>query len=295
MIPAGVEQIHELPSAPARPQDAHKGTFGSALIIAGSEGMSGAARLAGQAALHGGAGLVTVAIPRSVAAIVAVDHPSYMTLRLAEDDAGRVTAGAIPAIDKSLDRQTAVAIGPGLGQSKGVSDVVQHLYRHCALPLVVDADGLNGLSSKPTTIQGRAITAQRILTPHPGEFSRLTGLETIAIQAARQQHAVEFAATHDVVLLLKGAGTVITDGRRIAITSTGGPGLATGGSGDVLTGLIVSLLAQGMSGFAAAQLGAHLHGIAGEIAAQRYTDRFATSVELLRCLDQAWTQLLASQ
>jgi NAD(P)H-hydrate epimerase len=291
MIPPDVQQIHQLPAPPTRPHDAHKGTFGSALVIAGSEGMSGAACLAGRAALHGGAGLVTVAIPRSVAAIVAMAHPSYMTVLLAEDGGGRVSVAALPAIEKSLVRQTAAAIGPGLGQSEDVSQVVQHVYEHCSLPLVVDADGLNAFVGEASKLRNREGSAERILTPHPGEFSRLTGLDVATVQANREQHAVEFARDHEVVLLLKGAGTVITDGQRIAINATGGAGLATGGSGDVLTGLIASLLAQGMTGFDAALLSAHLHGIAGEMVAAHHSDRFATSADLVSHLDSAWKQL----
>ena len=133
------------------------------------------------------------------------------------------------------------------------------------------------------------------MTPHPGEFSRLTGLDTRTIQAGREQLAVEFAQQHNVVLLLKGAATVITDGQRLAINTTGNSGMATGGSGDVLTGLIASLLAQGMSAFEAAHLGAHLHGLAGDAAAETHSGRYLTSVELLQHLDHAWQQLETSQ
>lgn len=293
MVIPGVVQIDDVPAPPPRPRDAHKGTFGSALIIAGSEGMSGAACLAGQAALHGGAGLVTVAIPRSVSTIVAAAHPSYMTVLLAEDDGGRVAISALPAIERALVRQTAAAIGPGLAQSPAVQQVVRQVYQQCALPLVVDADGLNALAVDKTQLASRDVAAERILTPHPGEFSRLTGLEVASIQAERERHAVEFARKNDVVLLLKGARTVITDGQRLAVNTTGGPALATGGSGDVLTGLIVALLAQGMLGFEAAHLSAHLHGVAGELAADSHTDRFATSVELLAHLDIAWQHVLS--
>jgi NAD(P)H-hydrate epimerase len=130
--------------------------------------------------------------------------------------------------------------------------------------------------------------APRVLTPHPGEFARLTNLDTKSIQANREQHAANFAKCHGVVLLLKGARTVVTDGHQLAINRTGNNGMATGGSGDVLTGLLASLLAQGMSPFSAAQLGAHLHGLAGDLATAALGDRYLTSADLLDCLSAAW-------
>jgi len=261
------------------------------LLIAGSEGMSGAAILAGQAALHGGAGLVSVAVPRAICAVVAMAHPSYMTIALDDNLTGSLVASCMPMIDLALRKKTSVAIGPGLGQAADIQLIVEHLYQTCAQPLVLDADALNALAGRVDGLTKRVDNAPRIITPHPGEFARLTGLATKAMQADRESLAIEFAKRHDIVVLLKGANTVITDGRRVAVNATGNSGMATGGSGDVLTGLIASLLAQGMDAFEAAQLGAHVHGLAGDTAAEVHSERFITSVELLQHLDAAWKHL----
>ncbi|HIF33236.1 MAG: NAD(P)H-hydrate dehydratase [Pirellulaceae bacterium] len=292
--PPGVRRVTELPAPPPRPMDSHKGTFGSALIVAGCEGMAGAASLAGRAALHGGAGLVTVAIPRSIMPVVASAHPSYMTLPLDENDDGRIRPSATAKLQEFFEKQTSVALGPGLGRCADVRETVQRLYANCPLPLVLDADGLNAFEGEADKLARRVEEAPRVLTPHPGEFSRLTGIDTKSIEADREQLAASFARDHHVILLLKGPHSVVTDGQRIANNSTGDSALATGGSGDVLTGLIVSFLAQGMQPFDAAQLAAHLHGLAGEIASIRYTDRYTTSLDLVNCLDRAWKQLLGT-
>lgn len=284
--------ITDTPAPPPRPQHGHKGTFGSVLIVAGSRGMSGAASLAGRAALHGGAGLVTVAVPHCIQETVAATHPSYMTIGLPHDANGRVCRPAIESIQPHMARQTTVAIGPGLGQSEPVSDLVQQLYRDAQQPLVLDADGLNAFGDDARKLGDRVGDAPRVLTPHPGEFARLTKCSTQELEKDRQRRAAEFAQEHGVVLLLKGHQTIITDGQRLAVNSTGDTGLATGGSGDVLTGLIAALLAQKMEPLAAAQLGAHLHGLAGEMASEKYTDRYTTSVEILEQLSNAWKKVV---
>ncbi len=275
---------------PKRPAAAHKGTFGSVLILAGSQGMSGAASLAGQAALHGGAGLVTLAIPRGIAHIVSSAHPSYMTVWL-PDEEGRICTSALAEVEKASQGKTALAVGPGLGQGSSVQAVVHRLYNRSRQPMVLDADGLNAFVGTTDKLKLREHHAPRILTPHPGEFARLTGKTTKAIQQHREELSVEFARQHQVVLLLKGAQTLITDGRRCAVNTTGSTALATGGSGDILTGLIVALLAQGMPAFEAAQLAAHLHGLAGEIAGVKCSDRFVTSLDILKYLAHAWKKL----
>lgn len=287
-------RVVNLPAPPARPDDGHKGTFGQVLVVAGSEGMSGAACLVGKAALRGGAGLVTVAVPRCVASIVAAVEASYLTMPLPDDD-GRLAELAVPVLDVAMASQPVVAIGPGLGQSEGVKAVVRHLYHQCDLPMVVDADGLNAFVGESDRLTRPENDAHRILTPHVGEFSRLTGLDVPAIQANRQEVAAEFASRHRVVVVLKGAGTIVSDGRRVAVNSTGNSGMATGGSGDVLTGLIASLVAQGMSTFAAAQLGAHLHGLAGDVAAELHTKPFVIASDLPNYLDRAWQKYLTGQ
>ena len=277
-----------LPAGPPRPPDGHKGTFGRVLIIAGSRGMSGAACLSGMAALRGGAGLVTVAVPESILPIVASAEPSYLTLPLAEDSHGRIAAGCLEALQAACERNTVVAFGPGCGVSEGLGVVVQELYRNTARPMVIDADGLNLLARGPRPLPAAA--ASRILTPHPGEFARLSGRPLDVIQQERETLTAEYARQNGVVLLLKGPSTSITDGQRVAINSTGNSGMGTGGTGDVLTGLIAALLAQGMPAFEAAQLGAHLHGLAGDLAAQELTQPALIASDLIRFLPRAWAQ-----
>lgn len=286
-----LERIDATPPLPPRPADGHKGTFGRVLIVAGSRGMSGAACLAGSAALRGGAGLVTVATPESVQPIVAGYEPSYLTVGVAEDDAGRISQAALSALSDLVARQDAAAIGPGLGQSVELADAVATLYQTAAIPLVVDADALNALAGRRAALPRAPSLGPRILTPHPGEFARLTGLDAATVQARRVELAADFAAQHQVVVLLKGAGTVITDGRRLAINPTGNSGMATGGTGDVLTGLLVALLGQGLEAFAAARLGAFLHGLAGDLAAADLSQPGLIASDLPRYLAAAWKSL----
>ncbi len=274
---------------PPRPADANKGTFGRVLILAGSTGMSGAAALSGLAALRGGAGLVTVAVPAAIQSIVAGMEPSYMTVGLPCSEQGRFTRETIDRMPELMRHSNAVACGPGWGQSDELHELLEWLNGNVTQPLLIDADGLNLLARAPDALD-RAC-GPRILTPHPGEFARLTGSEVATIQQRRIDTAVDFALRHRVVVLLKGAGTVITDGHRVAINSTGNSGMATGGCGDVLTGLITALLAQGLEPFHAARLGAHLHGLAGDLAAAELSQPGLIASDLPRHLGQAWLQL----
>ena len=286
-----IERITALPVPPVRSQAAHKGDFGRVLLIAGSRGMSGAACLAATAALRGGAGLVTAAIPEGIAAVVAAYEPSYMTAPLAEDEHGRIKSAAHKRLTELLSLQTAVAIGPGLGQSPSLLELVADLYDSVSVPMVVDADALNLLSRRSYLLKRAEGASPRVLTPHPGEFARLTGLDVATIQSDREQHAVEFARRNNVILVLKGHDTVITDGRKLAVNQTGNSGMATGGTGDVLTGLIASLLAQGLPAFEAARLGAHVHGLAGDTAAEEFSKPGLIASDVLRCLGRAWCDL----
>ncbi|MDZ4686162.1 MAG: NAD(P)H-hydrate dehydratase [Planctomycetaceae bacterium] len=286
-----IERIAALPDLPPRASNAHKGTFGKAMIVAGSRGMSGAACLAGQAALRGGAGLVAVATPSGVLPIVAGYEPSYLTVPLQEDVDGRIALSALSDVIELLNDATAGAIGPGLGRSADLDELVHSVYRTVEQPLVVDADALNALVARPDGLTAGSAAGPRVLTPHPGEFARLTGQTTAAVQSHREEAAIEFAAKAGVILVLKGAETVITDGLRVAINPTGNSGLATGGTGDVLTGLITSLLAQGLEPFVAAQWGAYLHGLAGDIAASELSQPGLIASDLPRYLAAAWQRL----
>ncbi|WP_068133426.1 NAD(P)H-hydrate dehydratase [Roseimaritima ulvae] len=280
-------QSTPLPSPPDRDDNAHKGTFGHLLLIAGSVSMSGAARLSGTAALRGGVGLLTIATPRSALPIVAAENPAWMTLPLDESE-GNCVATAVDQIEAAWQRKAAVALGPGLGQTDGVVEVVRQTYADCPLPMVLDADGLNAFAKHTDALKTRADDAPRVLTPHPGELARLLGTGVGDVQNDRQRVATVFAAAHKIVLVLKGPGTIITDGQRTVVNTTGNSGMARGGSGDILTGLIAALLAQGMSAFDAAHLATHLHGLAGDIAAEKFTKQAMLVTDLLDCLPEAW-------
>ena len=235
---------------------------------------------------------MTLAVPESILDIVATYEPSYLTHPLPDDESGRITIAANESLAAVLPRQSAVAIGPGLGQSAGLLEFVTHAYTTIAAPAVFDADALNLLAKRPYVIKRAPQAPSRILTPHAGEFARLTGLEIETILQNRQHHAADFAKKHGVIVVLKGKNTIITDGIRVAINSTGNSGMATGGTGDVLTGLIVSLLAQGMLAFDAAQFGVYLHGLAGDLAAEEHSKHGVIASDLLQSLGRAWSELV---
>lgn len=293
-----VPYITTLPAVPPRPEESHKGTFGRVLIVAGSRGMSGAACLAGLGALRGGAGLVTLAVPRGILPIIAAIEPSYLTVPLPEDDAGRISRHAVKEILALVEKSTAVAIGPGWGTSPDLVDVAHTLYSSIDKPLVIDADGLNALvgwaAAATEARWAQPTLPPRVLTPHPGEFARLLRTDTAVVQKDRESLAAEFAKRHKVVLILKGHASVVTDGERIAINTTGNSGMATGGTGDVLTGLLAALLAQGMPPFDASHLAAHLHGLAGDLAAADLTRPALIASDLPAYLPRAWKQMGAT-
>jgi NAD(P)H-hydrate epimerase len=247
--------------------------------------MSGAAGLAGMAALRGGAGLVRVAVPDVCLETVAGYEPCYTTIPLPCDSSGRIAADALPILREEADKATALALGPGLGRSAELDRIVASLYREIEKPMVVDADALNALSSQPEIFQSPP-AGPRILTPHPGEFARFVGEKSEGDK--RREAAVELAARLGGVILLKGHQTLITDGRRRAVNSTGNPGMATGGSGDVLTGLLAALLCQHLPPFDAARLAAHLHGLSGDLAAKQLGQVFLLARDLIEFLPQAF-------
>lgn len=284
-------EITVLPKFPKRHSEGHKGTFGKVLLWAGSLGMTGAAILAGRAALRGGAGLVYVATPRCCTTVVACGEASYLTVPLPDDGDARTDSAALDVLLEKISSMDAVAMGPGLGQSSALSDLVLQLYQQTPLPCVVDADALNALATQPDKMTDHA--GPRILTPHVGEFARLTGFAADYISANRVDCAMEFAARHRVIVILKGPGTVVTDGHGYYINKTGNPGMATGGTGDVLTGLILALLGQGCRPFEAAQLGVYLHGLAGDVAAREWTQPGLIASDLPDYLPRAIASHLA--
>jgi NAD(P)H-hydrate epimerase len=282
--PAAHETVTAVPSLPSRRADSNKGDFGKVLVIAGSRGMSGAAVLCGSAALRGGAGIVRVAVPRDLLPIVAAANPCYMTVPLPQDSDGRLDPTAEPDLLTLASSHDVVALGPGLGRSSGLTTLLSALLAHLQLPIVLDADGLNAFVQHTTSLRR---SAPLILTPHPGEFGRLLNIDTATVQAHRRELATGFAGENSVVLLLKGHGTIVTDGKRVYQNTTGNPGMSTAGSGDVLTGIVAALVAQGLEAFAATQLGAYVHGLAGDLvrAAQGEVGMIAT--DLLAFLPQA--------
>ncbi|MEZ6044474.1 MAG: NAD(P)H-hydrate dehydratase [Planctomycetaceae bacterium] len=286
-----VDQIKELPRPPQRPSGGHKGTFGKTMLFGGSRGMSGAISLAGMGALRSGAGLVYLVIPSGIASIVAAHEPAYLTIPLPEDDAGRITTIEYDDLKSQLEDKTSIALGPGCGQSEHLSHLFHDILLHEEKPIVVDADGLNLLAGMLDVLHEGPVP--RVLTPHPGEFARLTNLPMKTITQHRQQVAAEFADTYDVTLVLKGEDTIVTDGHRLYVNTTGNSGMATGGTGDVLTGIITGLLAQGMLAFEAASSWAFicmgLRGFGG-------TGIFSTgmiSSDLPCFLGKAWLQFYA--
>jgi ADP-dependent NAD(P)H-hydrate dehydratase len=276
--------LNQLPQLRPRSADSHKGDFGRALLIGGSRGMSGAIALAGKATLRGGAGLVKLAVPDRIVETVASFDPCYMAIALPDGDQGRIEPPALEVIRDEAAAADCVAIGPGLGRSEALTELVTELYRSHQGPLVLDADALNALASSSTGLAGAA--GPRILTPHPGEFSRLIGGEKLSREAAIER-AEQLAIEHGVVLVLKGNQTLVTDGRQSYRNATGNPGMATGGTGDCLTGIITALVCQQLSPFDAAVLGVHVHGRAGDLAAQQVGQVALIASDLLDYLAEA--------
>ncbi len=278
-----------LPHLPPRAADSHKGNYGRCLLVGGSRGMCGAIALAGRAALRSGAGLVTIATAAPNLELVAGYEPCYMTLPLPTDANGHLISEARDVLNSQP--ADCLACGPGLGKDPGVEAFVEWLYRTRQLPLVVDADGLNALARLRVDLRDAA--GPRVLTPHPGEFRRLTADRYPATTDLRQV-AREWAGEQAVVLVLKGHRTLVTDGQQQFENSTGNPGMATGGAGDVLTGIVTALIGQGLDPFPAACLAVHLHGLSGDLAASHWGQVSLIARDLIDYLPNAFRQHQAS-
>ncbi len=283
--------------APSRPRDAHKGTMGHLLAVAGSRGKSGAAVILARAALRSGVGLVTVATPRTIQPVVAAAQSEIMTEPLADTGSGRLAGAAAKTVLELLASRDALAIGPGLGTATATRAAVHAVLRGRTSPAVVDADGLNafvGSGRGPARL--RAGAQPLVATPHPGEAARLLDTTAAAIQSDRLGAARRLAAATGAVVVLKGRRSVIAhpDGRA-SFNSTGNPGMATGGTGDALTGIIGALLARGVPGFDAARLGTYVHGDAGDIAAARLGEDGLIAGDLIDALPEAWRRLVAGR
>lgn len=283
-----------LPRLAPRKPESNKGDYGHALVIGGSRGMSGAVTLAGRAVLRSGAGLVTLAVPASIQDVVAAGEACYMTRGLVETD-GQLSPSAVEAVCELAKTAAAVALGPGLGRSPALEDLVVRLYECAAQAMVVDADALFALAKFPERIAAPA--GPRILTPHPGEFARLVGRppgDARIIASSSDDDRIQLCASlvsEQVIVVLKGHRTIVADSSRACVNQTGNPGMATGGTGDVLTGIITGLLCQGQAPFDAARLGVHLHGRAGDLAAREIGEVSLIASDLIEFLPAAFQSI----
>ena len=275
-----------------RAADSHKGDYGHVLVVAGSKGKTGAAHLCALGALRSGAGLVTVATPASCLSIVASLGAEYMTEALDEAVNGLDPDG----IDRLLEiARDVIAIGPGLGQADATRHFIRQLVDRATMPLVIDADGLNAFAGDPDRLSGRE-GRDVIITPHPGEMARLVGMSTDEVQASRVEIARNFAVAHHAYVVLKGHRTLIaTPDERVFINPTGNPGMATGGTGDVLTGMVAAWLAQLLDAEAACRLAVYLHGMAGDLAEADRSEVSLTASDLAGHIGDAVLDLTAKR
>ncbi|MFA6599991.1 MAG: NAD(P)H-hydrate dehydratase [Candidatus Omnitrophota bacterium] len=268
-----------------RARAAHKGDFGRVLILAGSKGYAGAAHLAASACLRAGAGLVTLGVPEKIYTVLARREAEVMVKPFASTHEGTLSRRSLRAILDFARTQDVLAVGPGLSRQSETQALVRALIREVSLPVVLDADGLNALEGHPALL--KKITGRFILTPHPGEFLRLFGGPLTGAPSVRKKRAAQAAKSCGGIVLLKGRGTVVAaPNGKTYVNTTGNPGMATGGSGDVLTGMIAALLGQGFSPWDAARFGAYLHGLAGDLAARKFGEISMTAGDLLTFLPQ---------
>lgn len=282
-----ITELHE--KLLTREWESHKGTFGTVLIVGGSRGMSGSVTLAGRAALRGGAGLVRVAVPECILPTVAVSCAEYTTVPLACEN-GVMAEAAEEEIFQQAAHASVLAVGPGMGHGAGLTQLVRRMWTELTQPMILDADGLNALAADFPTQPG----GMRVITPHPGEFERLSGVSAKNPDAQREA-AIAWAAKHACVVVLKGAGTLVTDGMLTWRNTTGNPGMATGGSGDVLTGILAAFMAQllprDISLFDIARLAVHLHGRAGDLAAAEIGEVSLIAGDIIRLLPMAMMKI----
>jgi len=273
-----------------RPLDTHKMTYGHLLIIAGSVGKTGAAAMAGEAALKMGTGLVTLGVPKSLNPILEVKLTEVMTYPLSDKE-GVFSEEALKEVLEILPGKSALAIGPGIGTEGGAKRLTLELLKLSQVPILIDADGINCLVGELEVLKSKK--APVILTPHPGEMARLLGITSKEVQTQRIELSREFAEKYGVILVLKGSRTVIAEpGGRVFINPTGNPGMASGGTGDILTGMIGGLLAQGMNPLEAAKLGVYLHGLSGDLAKEERGEVCLVATDLLKYLPQAIREVL---
>jgi len=275
------------PLAP-RPADSNKGKYGHVLVIGGSEGKAGAAAMAGMAVLRSGAGLSTVATPKSVLATVAGFHPELMTEPLAETAAGAISERALTRLCELAKEKTVLAIGPGLSRDAEAAAAARTLVAKCRAPVVLDADGLNAFEGHVEELSGTGRSV--IITPHPGEMARLAGCTTADVQADRLGVARKFAREHDLIVVLKGYRTLIVQADGEAwVNTTGNPGMSTGGTGDILTGMVAGMMAQHPGDiFLGVVAAVHLHGLAGDVMRESVGEHSLVATDLLLGLPEAF-------
>jgi ADP-dependent NAD(P)H-hydrate dehydratase / NAD(P)H-hydrate epimerase len=274
-----------------RPAAANKGNFGHVLVVGGSLGKAGSAAMAGMAALRSGAGLSTVATPRSVLATVAGFHPEIMTEPLEETRDGSIAVSALSRVEKLAEGKMTLAIGPGVSRNSDTAKLVRNLVQKNKAPIVLDADGLNAFEGHTAILNGKSRTL--VLTPHPGEMARLAGSTVESVQHDRLNVARTFARDHEVIVVLKGHRTLIAqpDGT-LWVNTTGNPGMATGGTGDILTGMIAGLIAQNPGRVLEAVTSAvFLHGLAGDVACESMGEHSLIATDLLKSLPEAFRRV----
>lgn len=280
------------PRLTKRPASGHKGSFGHLFVIAGSRGFTGAVKLACAAAARSGVGLVTAGIPQSLVAPIAASLVESMYLPLMSTPDDTLSEDALESALAFAEDKPAVAIGPGLSQHPSTRAFVDAFVRQCPAPLVIDADALNCLSNNMDALACRK--GATVLTPHPGEMARLSGQDTEGVQGDREGAAATLAKEYDCVVALKGHETIVADASgETYVNTTGNSGLGTGGTGDVLTGLMGGLIAQKMPMLDAALLAVYLHGLAGDLAAAAKTERAMIASDVIDRLPDAWRALEA--
>jgi len=273
-----------------RKPDTHKGDYGHILIIGGSRGLSGAVCLSAKAALRSGAGLVTVGVPKSLNDIFEIKLTEAMSLPLAEEE-GALSQEAFSNIKSFLKKIDLIVLGPGAGLGISTRKLIIRIIKEIDKPMVVDADALTALALNPEVLLKRK-TKTLVLTPHLGEFSRLVKLDVGKIKKKRKELVKKFALRYNLTLILKGSSTLVSDGRRIFENNTGNPGMATAGSGDVLSGIIAGLLSQGVDQFKAAKVGVYLHGLAGDFALRDKTQNCLIASDIIEYLPSTIKRLL---
>ncbi len=274
-----------------RPDDANKGTLGSLLSICGSYGMAGASIMAGKAALKCGIGLLKCALPRSIYPISAQCILESVYFPLEETGDGRISKRNIPFLISEAESSSAVLIGCGLGVCEDTEKIVFSLIENCSKPMVLDADALNCIAKYPDILLKKK--APIIITPHPGEMARLTGLIVQLINSERERVASDFARKYDTITVLKGAGTVVAlPNGKTFLNTTGNSGMATGGSGDVLAGMTASILAQGAYASDAAAAAVYLHGLSGDIAGDKFGKISMLPTDIIDCIHLAYKKCI---